>query len=181
MEFFSAVDARGSQYPAFYFDTHISELKEEIESSERRLNTGQVPYEQSHKVKAEVERNKNKLEAIEKSKPHLSDGERDRLFKAYKKLSKDIGDFLFTRSDMMLGLATPHEEARRMVEYYIPTDGIEDLVKACRVRVQDKKMSRNGAAKVFKICGKLIGEPTNIEVLRKDKATVRTGAKTKAA
>ena len=174
--FFTGVDATGSQYPAFYYDVHIEELKETISSAERRLNTGQVPYEQAYKLKAETERNSKQLEKILATVPKLSEGEKDRLCKAYKSLSKDIGQYLFSRSDMHLGLASPHEEARRMTEPCIEITDLGNLAKACNVKVSKGKMTRNGAAKIFKICGKLIGEPTNIEVLRKDKATKRTKA-----
>lgn len=176
MDFFKGVDANGSQYPAFYYDVHISELKETIDSEERRLNAGQVPYDLAYKLKASIEKNKKLLEEIERSRPSLSDGERDRINKAYKQLGKEIGQYLFSRSEMMIGLASPHEEARRMTEPCISADGFDELIKACNVQVTDGKVTRNGAAKMFKICGKLIGEPTNIEVLRKDKRTVRTKA-----
>jgi hypothetical protein len=39
------------------------------------------------------------------------------------------------------------------------------------VKVVGEKTSRNGASKLFKLIGKLLGEPTNIEWLRKDKVT----------
>lgn len=174
MDFFSGIDAKGSQYPAFYFDTHIADLKETIHSKENSIRTGRVDADKVWTIKAEIERDQKTLEEIERTKPHLSDPEKNLLYKAYKEIGKRISQTLFSRSEMMMGLASPHEEAKRMTEKLIDIKEFVDLAKACKVELEKGKASRNGAAKIFKIVGKIIGEPTNIEVLRKDKATART-------
>ena len=180
MDFFGQVDKTitgkvKSQMPAWYFDTHIEELEESIASAKRRLNRGEVPHDNVPYVRAEIDQNEKKLADIQRSKPSISDGERDKLHKYYKELSKTIGDSLFTRSDMNLGLASAHEEANRMTKLNIPiSKELQELAIATDVKVEKGKISRNSAAKMFKLIGKLLGEATNIEVLRKDKATVRT-------
>jgi len=180
MEFFGEIDrnARGmiqSEYPAWYLDAQIQNLKEEISSNENALNMGRVPLDNIPYAKSELEMLKQKLHSIEDSKPKLSDGERDRLWQRYREIAAKIEESLFVRSDMMFGIASPNQEAKRMVEPCIEIDGpLQELAIACNVKITDGKVSRNGAAKVFKIIGKLLGEPTNLEVLRKDQATVRT-------
>ena len=184
MEFFGEIDknARGmiqSEYPAWYFDSQIVMLKEEIGSSERALEMGRIPPENVPYARAELQMMKEKLYRIKDSRPKLSDGERDRLNRRYKELSAKIGESLFDRSSMMFGIASPNQEAKRMTESCISLDEpLQELAIACNVKVDDGKVSRNGAAKVFKIIGKLLGESTNLEVLRKDKATVRTNYST---
>jgi len=72
---------------------------------------------------------------------------------------------------MQKGLVNPHEEARRMVNNIISVDEAHGgLFKNMNILPQDGKITRNQAAKAFKIIGKLLGEPTNIEYLRRDKA-----------
>jgi len=103
--------------------------------------------------------------------PKLSDGEKDRLARIYKEeLSPQISASLFTRTDMMKGMANPHEEAKRMVQPCIKLSGeAVQFADLCKVEVKNGNMvSRNNAAKMFKLIGKLLGMPTNIEVLRKD-------------
>lgn len=79
---------------------------------------------------------------------------------------------MFTRSDMMFGVASAHEEARRMVEPVIAlTKEQLEMAEDIEIKIVGEKTSRNGASKMFKLIGKLINEPTNIEWLRKDKVT----------
>lgn len=178
VEFFGEVDKGqkgeiSSQFPAWYFESHLDELRESIARKERSLKRGDIPPDSIPDTRAELAKEIERLRLIEKSKPTTSDQERNLLWKCYKSLGSKIQDCMFTRSEMMLGTVSAHEEAKRMSQPCIAL-GKEELAlaKGCGVVVDENKMvSRNGASRIFKMVGKLIGEPTNIEVLRKDKST----------
>lgn len=178
VQFYGDVDRNekgqiSSQFPAWYFESHVDELKESIARKERSLQRGNIPPDAIPTTKAELARETVRLDEIMKSKPKLGDTERNLIWKHYKALGKKISETMFTRSDMMFGTASAHEEAKRMVDPIIELDK-EQLALADGIGVaadEDNKVSRNNAAKLFKMLGKLLGEPTNIEVLRKDKAT----------
>ena len=187
INFFPKIDLNkhgvvGSQLPAWYFDFHIDELRESIARQKRMLDAGRIPSEQIMYEKAQIEKMEYKLKEIEGSKPKLTDVDRNAIWKMYKSIGGKISSSLFTRSEMQLGLASPHEEAKRMIQPTISLDyDLISVANKCNIKVYNGKVARNDAAKMFKIFGKLINEPTNIEVLRKDKVTARTGYKTKAA
>jgi len=177
MEFYGEVDKNdkgknSSEYPAWYLASHLGELKESIGRRERALARGDTPIDTVPYEKQELAKEKARYDDIMKSKPDLNDNERNMLWKNYKDLSSKICETMFTRSEMMFGTASAHEEARRMVEPVIAlTKEQIDMAKDININIVENKTSRNGAAKLFKLIGKLLGEPTNIEVLRKDKAT----------
>lgn len=165
-----------SEIPAWAMQTHIEELSEEIDSKERSLARGEVPLDVVPQTREEIRKSRETLEKIIESKPKVSDAERDKLWKIYKETGKKIDDTMFSRSEMKLGLASPHEEARRMKDPIIKIDA--DMVELCEansISVSKKGdsayVSRDQATKAWKLIGYLIGEATNVEVLRRDKAT----------
>ena len=177
-KFFGAIDRTkdgriSSQVPAWSMATHIDELNENIASRERNLERGMIPYDAVHQVKEELKVDKEKLDKILSSKPKLTDVEQDEVYKVYKSFSKDIKDMMFSRSEEKKGLASPHEEARRMIDPIIKVN--EKTAQLCKdngVKVTETreglKVSRNGATKVWKIIGRYLGENSNAEYLRKD-------------
>jgi len=177
MKFYGEVDkndkgTNSSEYPAWYLETHLNELKESMGRRERALSRGEVALDSIPYEKQELAKEKARYEAILKSKPKVSDKERDLLWKNYKDLSSKIQASMFTRSDMMFGTASAHEEAKRMVEPIIELTAEQiEMAEDMQIKIVNKKTSRKGADKLFKLIGKLIGEPTNTEVLRRDKVT----------
>jgi hypothetical protein len=177
IQFYGEVDKdrrgnRTSEYPAWYLENHMEDLQDSISSREGRLKRGEIPIDNVPYEKQELAKEKKLLDDIERSKPKVSIGERQKLVKFYRELSDEIQRSMFTHTDMQRGIASAHEEARRMVKPCIPIN--KDLAKLahdCGIKVEKGKVSRNGAAKIFKLVGKLIDEPTNIEVLRLDEAT----------
>lgn len=178
MELFGKIDRdykgklKGS-YPAYYFKQQIYELEEGIRTTENRLKMDLIPPDSIPRAKADLHADKEKLREIKDSTPKLSQGERDRLWKCYKYLCMVIGESLFTRSQMHLGQADAHEEAKRMVNPCIKLEGdLVSLANECNCKVtKNLLVCRNDAARIFKIIGCLLGESTNIEVLRKDNLT----------
>jgi len=180
IEFFGAADRKGkvmtgmvtSEYPAWYFTQHIEELQEEIDSIERKLKNGGLPSEAIPDHKAELFKLQGRLMDIQNSRPKLNGKDADTFKKIYDDLSGQIGDSMFTETEMKKGLVNVHEEARRMVEPIIKADPeYAPVFEKLGISPIRGKISRNQAAKVVKICGRLIDDsrPTNIEYFRKDR------------
>lgn len=172
LEFFGKIDRDrdgniGSTLPAWYFDSQVDTMKETIQRRESALERGDIPADYVYQTREDLKRDKERLDSIESSRPKLDDKHSDMLDKAYKELSSDIKDSMFTRDDMQRGFADAHEEARRMTKPCIKID--PELARKCGVDARDGMVSRNDATKIFKIVGKALGEETNVERLRKMK------------
>ena len=159
-----------SEFPAWYFENNIEDLNEEIGWKERALDRKNINWEDIESTKKEVEGLKKKADLIKKSKPKLKGADKDEIYKEYNRLGEEIRDSMFTRTEMMKGLASAHEEAKRMTEPGIKVD--PKLADACNIKLIGGKVSRNDASKMFKIMGKALGDvPTNTEYLRRDRNT----------
>jgi len=161
-----------SVYPAWWFETLIEELTDSVDEKTRALRDNTVPQEVLNDTKALLAKQSARLDEIIASKPKLGAGEKDRLKSIYSQVGNCISEAMFTRSDMQRGLTEPREEVRRLTNPVINLGKIEhacEIALSCNVPVtKDKKITRKGAEKMFKIIGKHIGEPTNTEVLRRD-------------
>src|SRR3990172_5513817 len=179
IEFFGKVDRNRdgrivSEYPAGYFKAHKEELEESIARKERELARGTIAPTEVMYAQQELAREKKRLDEIEKSTPKLTDIQKDELTQAREGLGMKIKDSMFTRSDMMLGLASAHEEASRMADPCILLTKEEQVyADACGIRVDDGRVSRNNASRIYKIISQRIGEPSNVEALRKDRVKGR--------
>lgn len=167
--------------PAWTMDTHIEELRERIDSKKRALERGEIPPDSIMQAKEEIAKEEGKLSSILESKPNFTGGDKDKIWKIYKDIGNDIRNAMFTRSDMKMGFASPHEEARRMKDNGLISVSREvaDICQENNIKVRETKnglaVSRDGATQLWKLSGYALGEPTNVEVLRRDKATARTG------
>jgi hypothetical protein len=174
VEFFGDVDKNkkgeiASHVPSWYLNQHKEELEGNIEYVEKQLANGVVYESEKPITVSNLKKMKEKLESIEASKPMFSDGQKDLIDKTRKSIGKKISEAMFTRSDMMKGLADAHEEARRMADPCIKLEGPE-LVLAqkagCRID-GNGRVSRTSAEMVWKFSSRAIGEPSNTESLRK--------------
>jgi len=158
-----------SDYPAWYFDgQHTEDLEESVASAKRQLESDLIPTSDRHYVQERVKVMEEKLGKIKASKPKLSAQETDELAKARKDFGTSIKDAMFTRSDMMKGIADPHEEARRISEpcIKVKSEAHAEFLKACGARIEGDKVSRGDMEKAWKIASKLLGESSNTEGLR---------------
>jgi len=176
IDFFGEIDfikgKKASTFPAYYFEGLIREFEDRISVNKKKLLMGQVPQENIPQFKASIERDEHKLSEIKESKPHLSQAEQDMCYKVYKTFGSKISEQMPSRSDMKNGTTDAHIEAKRMKEPCISLDNdMKKVAKDMGVIMTAGKVSRDGASKIFKIVGKLLNEPTNIEVLRRDYAT----------
>ncbi len=177
IKFFGKIDfnAKGNvsaSYPAWYFTPHIDELKEEVSDVERALKTKSVPYDQIPMMEDKLKMSQFRYESIIGSRPKLSDVEEDNLAKVYTELSKRIADAMFSYSEEMFGTASAHEVVRRQKKFCVPI--AKNLAKSLFIDWDDAMTTIKGATKAWKIIGKLLGEPTNEEVLRRDRSTVKS-------
>lgn len=176
IQFFGDVDRQGkkdgeaitSEYPAFYFPIQLDELRETVEKTERNLKLGLVPASEREYAEADLRRSKERLKKIQNSMPKFNAKEKDALAKVRSDLGDQIGDSMFTRTEMRKGLANAHEEARRMSEPIIKVGGAGKLFENMGIKPVRGKVSRNQASKMWKVIGKILEEPTNTEYLRKD-------------
>ncbi len=162
-----------SEYPAWYFKTHIKELQESIDSKKRELALGIISPVNALSLRETVKKEESRLSEIDKSRPKLSDKETDDVAKVYKTLGKDIGNSMFSRTDMKKGLADAHQEASRMIDPCIKVnEKVAEMADACGIEVKKGMISRNQASRIFKITGRLLEEQTDVEALRRDRNTV---------
>ena len=162
-----------SQFPAFYYDSNVDKLKEAISTQKWDLKNGGIPAEKVNEARNNLQRDELRLGEIERTKPCLSTGERDRLWKLRSEMAKLIQPAQFTYSEMNRNIANAGEEARRMKQPCIElSKELLGIAAACHVRVTEGKVSRDGVEKMWKIAGKIIGEGTNVEALRRDKVTL---------
>jgi len=171
IRFFGEVDlnsqgGRISDVPAWCFDVHIDEMEESIARKQRQIELGIVASDSVHLMKEEIRAEKEKLEAIISSKPVLTDSQRDKCWNAYKLLKERISDTLPTRKEMNDGLVNPHDELKRMKGKHISIS--PEIAKACMVKPVNGKISGDEANKCYQILGKVLGENTSPERLRKD-------------
>jgi tellurite resistance protein len=132
-----------------------------------RLKRGNVEPDQIPGLKADIEREKEKLEAIVNSKPALNSTQKDRCASMYESLGKQIKDSMPTRKETKQGLVNPHDELRRLKgKKHISVD--TQMAAACGVKPVHGKITGDEANKCYKILGKMLDENTNVERLRRD-------------
>jgi len=170
VQFFGEVDKNSkgkisSLMPAWYFDAHIEEMRESLARKERALERGAVPPSEISYIRAQVKREKERLLEIENSIPDLGK-EVDRFAKAYNKLGEQIKDLLPTRSDELMGYASPREELKKMKTPCVSID--VSVAKACGVSPKRGKITRDEAVRCYRMIGKALGDNTNVERLRRD-------------
>jgi len=172
IEFFGKADKDShgkvrSEYPAWMLTVQERELSENIKDLEGSL-ADPVRREMIDVTTnmEELRRAKEQYQSIQKSKPKLTGKEKDVVAENYKELSERIGASMFSYDETKRGLANAHKEAERMTEPCIEVN--VELAEACNI-VPDKngKVSRNDATKMWKIFGRVLDAPTNVEGLRR--------------
>ena len=175
IEFFSEVDLSptgklSSEYPAWYNQQIVEDLENQVRVEEHYLQSGSIPKDAEPEARENLKKKKARLDQILKSKPKLSDADKDKLAKVREELGERISEAMFTRGETQRGLADPHEEARRMTHRSLslsPTQA--GIAKQCGIPIgSDRKVSRTQMEKVWKITSKALGERANTEALRRD-------------
>lgn len=143
----------------------IENLQEEVDSRQRGIDMGLIPASEIPLTKAAIQKGKERLNEIKSQKPELSDSERDWVSKERKRIGAEIGDAMFTHTEMDMGFADPHEEVDRMTEKKIKLD--PEQAKESGVTLVEGKGSRNDASKIYQHLSYALGESADIERLRK--------------
>lgn len=155
--------------PAWSYTQLLEDMKEQIDSKKRAIDSGLLDAERLVEVRAEHKRLKTRYDDIMASKPDMDMDKLDRLSKS---IGDKISEAMFTRDQMKLGLADAHEEARRMSQPCIELKD-EEASLAVDARIKGVKkgnsyvVSRTQAEKLWKLTRKAMGELANTGMLRK--------------
>ena len=150
--YFNPID-KGSSKPAWYYSAQIDEEKEWIRRAERELKEQTIPMEKIAELKVQLKVRKDKYEEIMKSKDaseKLVNTDKDKAFKRHTELEEIIKESMFTRDEMHY--RDKHGRRHRTVD---PREEAE------------RGIHRNHLIKEYTILGRLLGENTNIEALRR--------------
>jgi hypothetical protein len=178
--FFSEIDMDNkgkinTTFPSWYFDKVVEDKEESIRKMEYALKNNHVPPDRIYQYRENLTKEKEHLDKILEAKPNIKKHQ-DRIASAVGKNDKEFGtlgakisDSMFSRDQMMKGLADAHTEADRMVKPCIHLAPEEvSIAKAANVRLtQGNKVSRNDAEVIWKLGRKAIGESTDTEILRR--------------
>lgn len=181
IQFFGEVDMNksqpgkgmGSEYPAWYFDNPrgpLAMLQEDIRQLEQQNEIGAITKAQALENEVEIEKKKDRYNAIEQSRPQLSDPEKDKVDGWIEDLDEKVADAMYTYKEDARGTASPQEEVRRMTQPCV--DVPKGLAVACGMKVTPgggpARVTRSQAEKMLKIARKVRGRRTNLEILRRE-------------
>ncbi len=158
-----------SDFPAWYFDQHIDELKIEIDSLEKNLALDLYRGAHLTKVRKDLVSKKVRLENILESKPDFDDKTKDKMAKAVKFLGERIGHVMISRDAKNKRLADAHYEVEKMMRPSVDVGSeVEaDFYKRKGVQIINGRVSRLQAEICWKIMKKALdGGIANTEALR---------------
>ena len=171
VQFFGEVDLNprggvGSAYPGWMFPRLIEEMEEQILYEESQLKDQLLDASQKASIRESIDKKRERLQKIEDGRPKL---DKDEVAGIRGSIGEKIKESLFTYDQMQKGTADAHKELARMKDPCIKLDGKElEYALGARVAIsEDKKVSRDSAAKIYKMCSAYLGEDSNIESLRR--------------
>ena len=171
IQFFGEVDLNKeggikSDMPSWYLEPHIDYMEEDIKRKETSLAQNRISSDRVPAMREEIKRERARIDEIKASKPVLNDAQKDRCARAYESLKHQISDSMPTRKQARDGLVNPYDEMRRLKDKRITIEPA--LAKSLGVKTDHGKITGDAANKCFQILGKVLGEPTNPETLRRD-------------
>jgi hypothetical protein len=156
-------------YPTYFNRKQRDDLEEEIRKMEKGLANNYYQQGDIGKVRDTLAKARASLDKIQEYAP-VFEKQKDRIHEMNKDLEERIRPSMFTRSDMMKGLADAHEEARRMSEPIIelsPEMAGTALANGMNVH-PGNRVSRDTAIRLWQFGRKALGEMTDAESLRRD-------------
>lgn len=159
-----------SQYPSWYFGHMADNLRDEVQRVEYQLEQGLIPRSEVSITSDRLVQKKKQLKELEGAIPDIVGKDKDKVMKVRDVLGASIADSMFSRDQMKKGLADAATELKRKTEpcIKIPAE-VRSFAEACNVKISKGSLAtRDGAAKVWKIASRLLGESSNTESLRKD-------------
>jgi hypothetical protein len=167
--FFGEVDRHpkggfSSEYPAWYFENQLNDLKEELKGKEGAL---QLRLGDNAELAFQVGQLKTRIKDIESSNKKLTSAQTDRLSKYVNEVGEQLRDHMPPLSDMKRGLADAHVEVKKMTTPCIKVP--KELADAAGIRLHRGMATRDAASKAWKIGRRKLGEESNTERLRREK------------
>uniref|UniRef100_A0A6M3LP90 Uncharacterized protein n=1 Tax=viral metagenome TaxID=1070528 RepID=A0A6M3LP90_9ZZZZ len=153
--YFKPVD-KGSSMPSWYYRSQVEEELEWVKRAERQLKDDLIPQENKLTVKTELKAKKQRLKEISDARNEVEDKilakgvNKDKAWARHKELGELIAESMFTRDEMFH--RDPHGKKHRVI------DPREEA---------DRTPFRNKLIKEYKILGRILGENSNPERLRK--------------
>jgi len=171
IEFFGDVDKNkdgniAGEMPAWFHDVHLEHLEESVAKKKRQLERHEILPENAFMVKQEIMNSETRIKEIKASKPVLKGGQKDMIAKQYYELQNQISTSMPTRREDKEGYANPREELKRCKEHHISVS--PELAKSCNVKLVKGKVTGDGAARMYKMMGRVLGENENIETIRRE-------------
>jgi len=156
----------GSTYPGWMFPRLVEDLEEQIQYEEGQLRDQLLDAVQKANIQERLVQKKDRLLKIKEGRPELN---KDEVSSVRESLGEKIRDSMFTYDQMQKGLADAHQEVKRMKDPCIKLNDKElEYALGARVRISnDKKVSRDAASKIYKICSSYLDEDSNVESLRR--------------
>jgi hypothetical protein len=144
------------------------DLEEEIRRLETGLDNNYFPKERIGEVREQLKKAKEAHEKALSINPHFEKN-RDTISKMVDELGDNIGRSMFSRSEMMKGLADAHEEARRITEPVIElSPRVAGIARENGITLHGRKVTRTDAVRLWQLGRYALGETKNAEVLRRD-------------
>lgn len=172
IEFFGAVDKTrdgkiSGVMPAWFFDVHLEKLEESVSRKKRQLERNQIPQNNVFMIKNEIKAEEDKIIEIKKTMPRVTGKDKDTVAKDYFSIGQQLAESMPTRRDEFNGFANAREELKKDT-----TPGIKispEMARAMGVTpAKGNLITRKQAVKFYKMAGKILGENTNVERLRRD-------------
>ncbi len=156
-----------STVPLWYNSAYREELEATISRMEYALREKFVPEGRRAEFTAKLKTYKDRLQSLNDAVPKFNKKTIDMVAKVVSTLAEKITNALFPKDQMERGIVDPSEESRRMTQPLIPLNDAElKWAMACNITPVKGKVSRTQAELMWKIGRKILGEPTNVEILR---------------
>lgn len=162
-----------ADYPAFFFDPQVEELRETIKEREDAADDPAIPRKERNFAKLRLGQERERLNKIENARPDIGDEERDFIAMVVKKIGKIYADsgVLPTYTQLDKRLFDARKIAMLTDQPEIEASGDPDVVswlRSCNRKINEKgKTSGTDLAIAWKTGQKILGECTNIEMLRR--------------
>lgn len=172
--FYGSIDRKGSridgrvvsQLPAWRHEKGMEDLKEEIDSIDRKFANSTYRPEDKNYLQMKRKKLDARYQDIISSKPAMNAAERSSLEKSYRETGEKIAESLFTRDQMWMRTVSAHEELRRMKKPCIKIDPV--LAELSNVKLDaNGKATRDDALRAWGNAGAYLGCETNPENLRR--------------
>jgi hypothetical protein len=157
-----------SDFPCYYYDKSIKELKEAIRVLEQQLDDGVFTGIKKREAARNLSMKKDRYDKIINGTPKLEGKTKDKVVNSLKGLEESITESMFSYDSHWKQTADPHVVADRLSNpcIEIKDEVVASFARQRGMRMEGKKISQNDANIICKVMSKLLGKPTDVERLR---------------